>query len=142
MKTKLTDRFNQLARACITYTMEQPDRVKLFKLSPKKRTALECGVYAIDKIKSLTPEIKKSWFGWIYYMCRLINDKEVDQLMLSSHYASETYMMKHFAKDFVSQFTDPKKIDMAKCLFKDYDSINGCELEDTAIVKEFNQYVI
>lgn len=134
------ERIGSVGRACMSYAMEQPDK-KLSKLSPKKRTALEAIVYSMDGIKSLTNEIKKSWFGWSYLTIRLIKDSEVDQLVLSGHYAAETYMMVHFANDFVNSLPESKKA-MGKALFSKYLAINNKPLESNPIVKEFQAYVI
>ena len=137
----LKERVGVIGRACVNYAIQQPDK-KLSKLSPKKRTGLECMVYSIEKIKSLTMDIKKNWFGWCYYTVRMIKDSEVDQLVLSGHYAAETYIKLHWANEFVASFEDPQKKKMAQALTRTYRTINGQELETNPIVKEFQAYVI
>ncbi len=130
-----------ILKPLVKYALDQPDK-KLSKLSPKKKLALQCLIYSIDKIDSLPNDVKKSWFGWAYLTVRGISDSEVDELIMSGHFASETYMKVHFRNEFISSFEDPKKREMAKVLFKEYSEINFPTLEKSPTVKGFNDYVI
>ena len=88
----------------------------LSKLSPKKRTALNCVTFGINETK-MSDNLKQSFFNSAYYMMRMISDKEVDNIILASSEGYYFYVMNHFYDDLpdkVGSHKNPLKILMQK----------------------------
>ena len=88
----------------------------LSKLSPKKRTALNCVTFGINET-AMSDNLKQSFFNSAYYMMRMISDKEVDNIILASGEGYYFYVMNHFYDDLpdkVGGRINPLKILMQK----------------------------
>ena len=106
-------------------------------LSPKKKTALDCITYGINKLYSLDESLKLSWFNWSYFGMKSITDNEVDLLMESSASASEIYLMKHFRHDVMKSTTDQNILNFWDFITKDFKDDNITKTDFNQ-----NQYVI
>ena len=88
----------------------------LSKLSPKKRTALNCVTFGINETK-MSDNLKQSFFNSAYYMMRMISDKEVDNIILASGEGYYFYVMNHFYDDLPDKLhgkANPMKVLMSK----------------------------
>ena len=88
----------------------------LSKLSPKKRTALNCVTFGINET-TMSDNLKQSFFNSAYYMMRMISDKEVDNIILASGEGYYFYVMNHFYDDLPDKLhgkSNPMKILMSK----------------------------
>ena len=88
----------------------------LSKLSPKKRTALNCVTFGINET-TMSDNLKQSFFNSAYYMMRMISDKEVDNIILASGEGYYFYVMNHFYDDLPGKVrgqSNPLKVLMSK----------------------------
>ena len=97
----------------------------LSKLSPKKRTALNCVTFGINDT-TMSDILKQSFFNSAYYMMRMVSDNEVDQIILASGEGCEFYMMNHFYDDLpetVNGKPNTMKVLMEKYKKRDADAV-------------------
>tara|TARA_Y100001951_G_scaffold60621_1_gene48245 strand:+ start:137 stop:577 length:441 start_codon:yes stop_codon:yes gene_type:complete len=91
----------------------------LRRLSAKKDTALGCLLAGIERVDSIDPGIKASWFNWLFYAMEMIKDDEVDALAESLALGLEEYKMAYFSSEFIESLPEEKK-SAAEALLKPY----------------------
>ena len=97
----------------------------LSKLSPKKKTALNCVTFGINET-TMSDNLKQSFFNSAYYMMRMISDKEVDDIILASGEGYYFYVMNHFYDDLpdkVNGKPNVMKVLLEKYKKKDPDAV-------------------
>jgi hypothetical protein len=108
-------------------------------LSPKKRTALSCIAAAMDRVVSIDQNLKNSWFNWIYYMMKMIDDSEVDKLALAIQETSTDYTMTYFSNEFIESVSDENK-QAARILMKPYHK--NLADKNLKLQEDFKQFLI
>ena len=96
VKMNIKQKLKQIGEHTFQYAISGNN--DLTKLSPKKRTALNCVTFGINET-SMSDNLKQSFFNSAYYMMRMVSDSEVDQIILASGEGCEFYMMNHFYDD-------------------------------------------
>ena len=112
----LKQKLKEIGKA--TFTFAIAGNQDLRKLSPKKRTALNCVTYGISET-SMSDNLKQSFFNSAYYMMRMISDAEVDNIILASGDGYYFYMMNHFYDDLPPEING--KDNPLKMLMKKYE---------------------
>ena len=105
----LKDRLKEHAAKTVLYVVRSENRPDLGALSEKKKVALECITSSVDSVNGLDLQIKQSWFNYLYYTVRMINDDEVDALAISFYDGIGDYMMQYFKRDFVEKMSPEQK---------------------------------
>jgi hypothetical protein len=120
-------------------TFATRSNINLARLSPKKRTALSCIAAAMDRVVSIDQNLKNSWFNWIYYMMKMIDDSEVDKLALAIQETSTDYTMTYFSNEFIESVSDENK-QAARILMKPYHK--NLADKNLKLQEDFKQFLI
>ena len=107
----------------------------LRKLSPKKRTALDCVTFGISET-NMSENLKQSFYKSAYYMMRLISDSEVDKIIMASGEGYYFYVMNHFYDDIDNMALSENGKDKMKLLMRDYKKKDEAAVLDNKELKE------